>query len=290
MPQEDKDKLIGTLLENSENIMQKFTILVSNTCESFRDKNVENIALILKNSHIELPQGQNVVQAFLYASNYWSFFNYTILETLVTCLGNRADKERLADYISDFKEYCKCRLYEVPIDTLKSDRKVATTLSLKTDKHFDVPTQDIHSLTRKLSKLMGTDLLLLDLRDGCIELDLDYLEESNLLPLLSNDYDNMFMQLGITKLYTDEQVIYEWQDDKNGVVEELYHEVRTHANHAIRFPIFPFSFESHMMLFVKKNSPPFIIPCKESITTSDLLTSATSVISKIFTRMPTWLQ
>lgn len=211
LSEEEKRRLIGTLVVDSEKIMQKFVLLVSTICNSLKERNipVAEIALLLNNSHIELSKDlRSIAEALVLASKYWSFFNYRIFETLVAGLGDDNDQERLAAYISDFRQYCKRRLCEVPIDALECDRKVKTRLHVKTDKHFDVPTDDIDSLTVKLSELLGTSLLLLKIEDGCIELDFDYLKEENLLPLLSGDHSDTFMQLGITKLYTDAQVFY----------------------------------------------------------------------------------
>lgn len=204
---------IGRLVAESNMIKRKFANLVVTTSESLEARNVTvgKVIVFLKNCGIpfeQMSEYKNIDDVFFVASDYWSFFNYGNLETLISHWSDDANKESLALYISDFKEYCKRRLCEVPLDALKSDRIVSTRLYVKTDKNFNIPTEEIHTLTTELSYLLDTTLLLLDVKDGCIELDFDYLKEENLLPLLK-DHSEKFKQLDITKLYTEEHVFYE---------------------------------------------------------------------------------
>lgn len=210
---------------DSKKIIQKFTTLVVSTCKSLEANEVtlEKVVLLLKGFKIEgLSECKNITQALVCAGEYWSFFNYGVLETLISNLGDEDDKMRLDTYISEFKEYCKRRLCEVPIAALQSDRNITTRLHVKTDRHFIVPLEDVSSLARELSELLDTTLLLLDIKDGCMELVFDCLKTEKLLCLQSDDKDR-FMQLSITKLYTEKQVFYQQHDDSvvpNSVVEE----------------------------------------------------------------------
>ena len=56
------------------------------------------------------------VQLFLVKYRYISFFNYRILEKIVECLGQANDtlKQKLQDYLTDFRAFCKHSVFEVP--------------------------------------------------------------------------------------------------------------------------------------------------------------------------------
>lgn len=199
-------------------MIEKFVTLVDSTRKSLEERNIKinNIALVLKNFNIKLSSyPEDMAQILMSASDHWSFFNYGILESLIKKYGDHNDNKRMATYISEFKDYCKRRISEVPIDTLKSDRKVTTRLCVKTGKNFQVPMEDIKLIQVKLSELLGTPrLILLDVNDGCIELDFDYFREENLLALRYQEHsdetnlEETFVHLGITKLYTNREVFY----------------------------------------------------------------------------------
>lgn len=186
-------------------MMRKFAFLVSNTNASFRRREVRPsmIKSILEN----VRDHSNVVDTMISASEYWSFFNYEILENFIDKLGDDADKQGLAEYKSDFYVYCERRLSEVPIDALKSDRKVMTSLYVETDKQFNVCLKEIKKLQIMISKLLSCHLLLVNVGGtNSIELTFDYLEGN--LHLASDDYGKL-SHMGITRIYTDAQIFHD---------------------------------------------------------------------------------
>lgn len=201
------EKEIGRLEIENKLLRRKYASLVVAISDSFEERSInpDMIKSILSKLHIR--QSVDITEIFLSASDYWSFFNYEILEDLINKLGNDSDRIGLTAYISEFNKYCQRGLCEVPIDVLKSDRKMMSSLHIKTDKRPDVCLKDIKLLQLELCELLSCKhLLLVDVGGICIGLAFDYLEE-NLH--LSGDYIHKLVKLGITRMYTDEQVLYD---------------------------------------------------------------------------------
>lgn len=206
LSRKEKIQTIGRLEEERELIQMEFVSLVSTTCESFKKRKVKSskVTSILRNLNIKLKY-TDITEAFISASDYMSFFNYEILEDLINKFGDDTDKKRLAAYLLHFDKYCKRRLSEVPIDALKSDGKITTQLHVRSDKHSCL--KDIKSLQIMLSKILSCrHLRLLGFGCSCTELDFDYLKRN--LHLTSDEYSKL-EHLGVTKLFTDEQVFYD---------------------------------------------------------------------------------
>ena len=62
----------------------------------------------------ELKAADTITNVFLILNNYFSFFNYHILEHIIEELGTEEDKERLKTYKDDCNQYAKRRIFECP--------------------------------------------------------------------------------------------------------------------------------------------------------------------------------
>lgn len=212
LTQDEQDELIGRLELESKQMKQEFISLVSKTSQSLQANNVmpSDVILILEGYDIPgLTEDMKISTALSKIYKYCTFFNYEIIETIINQLGDDQDKKVLDKYEAIFKEYCKRRICEVPVDVLKSDKEPKTELRVKTDKNFNVPVEDIRCIGSKLSSLLGIKrLLLLNVKSGCIELIFDCFY-SNCLENLKNCDLDTFKELGIIKIYTENHIYYE---------------------------------------------------------------------------------
>lgn len=209
---DQKSQLIGRLEFESDEMKEEFIALVTETSISLEGNNVNpnHVFLILSGFGIPgLSKREAISINISKIYNSCSFFNYAIIKTIIDQLGDDTDKERLFTYEEKFKKYCQRRICEIPTGVFKSDLEAKVTLHVKTDKNFNVPADDIHSLGSKLSNLLNTTLLLLDVKDGCVELYFDCLKAGYLQLLQKNDHTEAFKRLGIIKICTDNQVFYE---------------------------------------------------------------------------------
>ena len=60
----------------------------------------------------ELKAADTIPKVFSILNDYFSFFNYHILEHIIEELGTEEDKERLKTYKDDFNHYAKRRIFE----------------------------------------------------------------------------------------------------------------------------------------------------------------------------------
>lgn len=183
LSKEQRERLIADLEVQSENIRFKFAslvarvemsigqskIIINNLQTFFEASGLEELA-----NKIESTDTVSDVISKVTRGGYWTFFNYYLLENLMTTFCKDENKI-IADfdlYITEIKEYCKRRLYEVPIHvftTYSDDR--ASRLCMKLDKNFSIGLSDVRKIQDRVSKLLGIKYLyLVDVQDGCVEL------------------------------------------------------------------------------------------------------------------------
>lgn len=224
-PYLDEEKLSKQFVRKleAENVTmcRRFLSCVHQIASSLKEKdiNLDKVKLlVLKQFRIpEISDCENVtavITTILIKS--CTFLNYKIMETLINDLGDEDSKVIMDTYKLEFREFYKRRLCEVPIDSLKSDREVENKLCVKTDKKFDIPLEYVNSLQQRLTELLITPLLLVGVEDGCVLFEFDCLDQLSLQITDQNSIDE-FVKLGITKIYTDENILYQAFNDEAGV-------------------------------------------------------------------------
>ena len=123
---------MGRLQLESQQIMIQFQELVSSTIKSFQKRCVPLIKLfchvmtlgpigpVFKKSQMallchrfkELVAADTIPKFFLVLEDYFSFFNYHIIEHIIKELGAKEDKTKLQKYKKAFNQYAKRRIFE----------------------------------------------------------------------------------------------------------------------------------------------------------------------------------
>ena len=67
---------------------------------------------ISPNCYTDVINAQTIPKVFTALSNYLSFFNYDIIDQIITELGTEEDKQELQKYKDNFQVYAKRRIYE----------------------------------------------------------------------------------------------------------------------------------------------------------------------------------
>ena len=115
----DKKNLNYILRKDTKKIMESFCNLSDNTCDSLKRQGVlvDNLVRVAITSnpslHDKLIGSTSVDQVFSHLAPEMSFFNHETLRRIITVLGDKDDKDRLADYSKQFKEFCKRNVFEV---------------------------------------------------------------------------------------------------------------------------------------------------------------------------------
>ena len=173
---EQQQELGGRLQFESQEIMMQFQKLVSATIKSLITRNVPLFELVLhvvglgtidpvfKEPQVpvfrfyfnELKAADTIPKVFLILNDYFSFFNYHILQNLIEKFGTEEDKERLKIYKEDFYQYAKRRIFECPSQFGPVSNIDHADIFVILDAHYERYTvAEIEQFRLKLSEIVG---------------------------------------------------------------------------------------------------------------------------------------
>ena len=194
---EQQEDLRERLRFESREIMMQFQELVSKTIKSLISQNVPLDELV---SHVmtlvafdpdpvykkpqvslfqdclqKLEAADTIPRVFLVLNNYFSFFNYDIVEHIIEMLGTKNDQDNLQSYKEKFDQYARRRIYECGPQFGPESGKDHADIFVKLDSRYDNYTvAEIKGFCRKLSKTLhvssGGVLRLCRVEKGCIQL------------------------------------------------------------------------------------------------------------------------
>ena len=166
----------------------------------------------------ELKTADTTPKIFLVLKDYFSFFNYDIIEHIIAALGTEEDKANLQSYKETFDQYAKQRIYECgPHFGPVSDTDHADVF-VKVDSRYDNYTvEEIKGFCNKLSETLHVSsegaLRLCRIEKGCLQLTLQvpFFVQQKAFPL-SREQERALEAEGVVKLTCDE---YQFPDDKD---------------------------------------------------------------------------
>jgi hypothetical protein len=183
----------------------KWALLTDRTRGSLIKQNIsaESLKMLIKSPFHKLlklfESDISINDFFSKLYDHLSFFDHKFIELIVQRYCQELSKD-LEDYARDLKEYCKRRVVEVPADVFKEEGADESSLFVKCDRSFEeVIFEDILGLESRLSALLGVDLFLLRVTDGCTELVFEAM--SPVFPLTKNQYDQL-TEMGISRVYS----------------------------------------------------------------------------------------
>ena len=235
---EQQQELEGRLRFESREIMMRFQELVSATIKSLITRNVPLDELVshvmtlgafdpvFKESQVplfqhcfkELKTADTIPKIFLVLNDYFSFFNYDIIEHIIAALGTEEDKANLQSYKETFDRYAKRRIYECgPHFGPVSDNDHADVF-VKVDSRYDNYTvEEIKGFCNKLSETLHVSsqgvLRLCGIEKGCLQLtfQVPFFVQQKVFPL-SREQERALEAEGVVKLTCEE---YQFPDDKD---------------------------------------------------------------------------
>ena len=223
---EQQEILRGRLQFESRKIMMQFQELVSKTIKSLIRQNVSLDELV---SHVmtlgafnpvfkqlqvplfqyyfrELKTADTIPKIFLVLKDYFSFFNYDIIEHIIKVLGTEEDKANLQRYKSNFEQYSKRRIFEcLPYFGPMSERDHAD-IFVKLDSQYENYTVlEIKGFCNTLSEILHLSsqgvLRLCRVEKGCIQLifQVPSVVQQEIFPL-SRKQEEILNAKGVIKL------------------------------------------------------------------------------------------
>ena len=123
----------------------------------------------------ELKAADTIPKVFLVLKDYFSFFNYHIIEHIIIELGTEEDKTKLQRYIRDFNQYSKQRIFKcMPQFGPVSDSDHADVFVKLDSQYDDYTVAEIKRFCHKLSEILEISsqgiLRLCRVDKGCLQL------------------------------------------------------------------------------------------------------------------------
>ena len=197
---DQQQELRGRLQFESQQIMIRFQELVSATIKSLNRRNVSQSMLVthvmtlgafkpvfkepqategevpvFKYCFKKLQAADSIEQVFLTLNDYFSFFNYHVIEHIIKELGTEEDKDRLQRYKKDFNQYAKRRIFECQSEYGPESETDHADIFVKLDSQYENFTvAEIELFRHKLSDILCVSsqgvLRLCRVEKGCFQL------------------------------------------------------------------------------------------------------------------------
>ena len=192
---DQQEELKIRLFEESKVMVIKFQHLISIVYESLCERNVPVKKLVthlfslgvldpvskgsqkplLQTFQQELRNAESIEDVLWVIKDYFSFFNYDVLEHIVDGLGTEQDKVHFHNYKKEFQQYSKRRIYECPPVYGPMSDIGHINLVLKIDSVYEQFTmKELKSFRYRLSKIFYVTpqsvLRLCQVEEGCLQL------------------------------------------------------------------------------------------------------------------------
>ena len=192
---EQQEGLSIRLCVESEDIVHKFWRLHSRVYESLRERSVPVGRLVahllslrafdpvykdskkpaLQSFIKQLRSAGSIEDVLFIIRDYFSFFNYHVIEHIVEGLGTDQDRAELQNYKTEFDEYSKRRVYECPPEYGPKSDAEHVDLVVKVDSVFEEFTvKELKKFQYRLVRIFCVSsqsvLRLCQVEEGCLQL------------------------------------------------------------------------------------------------------------------------
>ena len=171
---EQQQELRSRLRVESQEIILKFQQLLSRVYESLRQRSVpverlvthllslgaldpvskESQKPLLQTFSKNLRNAVSIEEVLYIINDYFSFFNYHVIEHIVNGLGTDQDKLELQNYKKEFQHYSKRRIYECPPVYGPISNADHAVLDLKVDSAYEQFTvEELENFRYRLSRI-----------------------------------------------------------------------------------------------------------------------------------------
>ena len=227
---EQQQELRGRLRFESQKVMIQFQKLVSATIKSLKRRCVPLDDLVphvmtlgafdpvFKEPQVpvfhhyskELKKADTIPKVFLILNDYFSFFNYHIIEHIIEELGTEEDKTKLQKYKDDFNQYAKRRIFECLPEFGPVSDADHSDIFVKVDSQYENYTvAEIEGFRQKLNEILHLSsqgiLRLCRVDKGCFQVmfQVPSFVQQEIFPL-SREQENALGAMGVIKLTSGE--------------------------------------------------------------------------------------
>ena len=223
---EQQEGLSIRLCVESEDIVDKFWYLHSRVLKSLCKQHVSVDKLVahllslrafnpvykdsqkpvLQTFFQELQNAGSIENVLLIIKDYFSFFNYRVIEHIVDGLGTDQDRVELQNYEKEFDEYSKRRVYECPPEYGSKSSVDHADLVVKVDSVYEEFTvKELKKFQYRLSRILHVSpqsiLRLCRVEEGCLQLifQVPSFVQQEVFPL-SSEQESALVAEGVIRL------------------------------------------------------------------------------------------
>ena len=222
----EERNLYFRLWRQSKELHREFSRLCTNTYRSLKDHDVSKDELVVcitgddslesfvkgQNKSIladrkqELFEAKDISKVWEIASDYFSYFNYYLIQQIIEHFGTKKDKEKLAEYKKSFTEYARRSFRQSPAEYgSQNETDSVIIVKLGAPKYEDCTLGQLEQFIDEFSEILKLTqdgvLRLCRVLPGCVELTLlaPSFVESDAFPL-SPDQEAALKALGVIRL------------------------------------------------------------------------------------------
>ena len=154
----------------------------------------------------ELRTADRVSKVFLVLADHFSFFNYHVIEHIITMLGTDKDKDDLKQYKDKFDQYAKRRIFECMPEFGPASETKHADVFVKVDSQYENFTvNEVEKFRCQLSELLHVSpqgvLRLYRIEKGCFQLtfQMPSFVQQTIFPL-SGEQESKLAEMGVIRL------------------------------------------------------------------------------------------
>ena len=193
----ERKELKAILDDDVRKMKRLFGSLVTTTCDSVEEripvmkfaKHIlalgahdpapeERDRSLLDEHRQEIKGAKSISEIFIVLSAYWNYLSYEILEYIIEHYGTSDDAERLKDYSEKLHDFCKRRIFEVPMPvrgngTENKSSPKQEKFYVKLDVREDIPSKQINQIKKRIAKILHVrpaTLQICSIDRGCVQL------------------------------------------------------------------------------------------------------------------------
>ena len=189
-------QLVGKLQKDVFEIDEKFSSLVIDIALSFQERklNIEKLKLYLMNLQYlktrngnqsnelltpiqkSIKESTTFSEIFMLLANFWSWFNFLLLEKIVQRMGSKDEKKLIEDYLSCLKNFLRRYVYEMPssLHAPKSIEKFVKFKAKLSEQMKCRKAEELPLIQIRFASILGIEshsIMLTTVKDGCLELE-----------------------------------------------------------------------------------------------------------------------
>ena len=222
----EQEELKAKLCDDVREMKRLFGFLITRTSDSVKEripvvKFAESILGLgaydpapgehdrsLLNEHRdEIKRAESISEIFNILNAYWNYLSYEILEYIIQLHGTSEDDERLRKYNNKLHNFCKRRLFEVPMPVSGSgtENPKQEKLYVKLDVQENIPIEQFYQMKRRIAKILcvkPATLQICSMNKGCVQLIflIPKFVAQNIFPLSHEQISALFNDVSVIKL------------------------------------------------------------------------------------------